>query len=93
MNIVFFRPYQLCFNVFNQLIDSETEQVAAKGLCERIGINGSRLVYSPMCGHKSGEKQTIIYKKKKFVCKKFMNCDDNFSSLMYNIYLEYILII
>ena len=39
-----------------QLIDSETEQVAAKGLCERIGISGSRLVYSPMCGPKSGEK-------------------------------------
>ena len=39
-----------------QLIDSETEQVVAKGLCERIGINGSRLVYSPMCGHKGGEK-------------------------------------
>jgi len=39
-----------------QLIDSETEQVAAKGLCERIGINGSRLVYSPMCGPKCGEK-------------------------------------
>lgn len=30
-----------------QLIDSETEAVIAKGLCERIGIEGSRLVYSP----------------------------------------------
>ena len=30
-----------------QLIDSESEQVLAKGLCERIGIEGSRLVYSP----------------------------------------------
>lgn len=39
-----------------QLIDSLTEQVAAKGLCERIGIEGSRLVYSPMSGAKSGEK-------------------------------------
>jgi len=39
-----------------QLIDSQTEQVVAKGLCERIGIEGSRLVYSPMCGKKSGEK-------------------------------------
>lgn len=28
-----------------QLIDSETEQVLAKGLCERIGINDSKLVY------------------------------------------------
>ncbi len=30
-----------------QLIDSDTEQVKAKGLCERIGIDGSRLVYTP----------------------------------------------
>ena len=30
-----------------QLIDSETEKVLAKGLCERIGIDGSRLVYQP----------------------------------------------
>lgn len=28
-----------------QLIDSESEVVIAKGLCERIGISGSRLVY------------------------------------------------
>ena len=39
-----------------QLIDSLTELVVAKGLCERIGIEGSRLVYSPMSGAKSGEK-------------------------------------
>ncbi len=30
-----------------QLIDSDSEQVKAKGLCERIGIDGSRLVYTP----------------------------------------------
>lgn len=30
-----------------QLIDAETEQWIAKGLCERIGIDGSRLVYQP----------------------------------------------
>lgn len=46
-----------------QLIDSDTEQVLAKGLCERIGIDGSRIVYqangkdkivtdSPMTDHK-----------------------------------------
>ena len=29
-----------------QLINSETEEVAAKGLCERIGLDG-RLVYQP----------------------------------------------
>lgn len=36
-----------------QVIDSETEQVLAKGLCERIGIDG-RLVYTPA----GGEKET-----------------------------------
>ena len=30
-----------------QLINSETEAVLAKGLCERIAIDGSRLVYQP----------------------------------------------
>ena len=28
-----------------QLIDMTTEAVQAKGLCERIGIDGSRIVY------------------------------------------------
>ena len=35
-----------------QLIDSESEKVSAKGLCERIGIEGSQLVYSPVGGEK-----------------------------------------
>lgn len=39
-----------------QLIDSETEKVSAKGLCERIGIEGSQLVYSPA----GGEKVTTV---------------------------------
>ena len=30
-----------------QLINSDTEAVLAKGLCERIAIDGSRLVYQP----------------------------------------------
>ena len=30
-----------------QLIDSQNENVLAKGLCERIGLEGSRLVYQP----------------------------------------------
>ena len=34
-----------------QLINSDTEAVAAKGLCERIGIDG-RLVYEPTGGEK-----------------------------------------
>lgn len=35
-----------------QLIDSETEQWIAKGLCERIAIDGSRIVYTPAGGQK-----------------------------------------
>ena len=30
-----------------QLIDMDTEKVMAKGLCERIGIEGSRLKHQP----------------------------------------------
>lgn len=30
-----------------QLINSDTKEVLAKGLCERIGIDGGRLVYQP----------------------------------------------
>ena len=37
-----------------QLINSETEDVLAKGLCERIGIEGSQIVYQPA----GGEKET-----------------------------------
>ena len=35
-----------------QLIDPVTEEVAAKGLCERIGINGSMISYTPAGGSK-----------------------------------------
>lgn len=35
-----------------QLIDIETEKVIAKGLCERIGIDGSVLSYKPADGDK-----------------------------------------
>ena len=38
-----------------QLIDMTREAVQAKGLCERIGIDGSRIVYTPA----GGEKMTI----------------------------------
>ncbi len=34
-----------------QVIDSDTEKVAAKGLCERIGLDG-RLTYQPVGGEK-----------------------------------------
>ena len=43
-----------------QLINSESEEVIAKGLCERIAIEGSRMVYTP----KGGEK---LYWLKDFV--------------------------
>ncbi len=35
-----------------QLIDAETEKLSAKGLCERIGIEGSKITYSPAGGEK-----------------------------------------
>lgn len=35
-----------------QLIDAQTEELIAKGLCERIAIDGSRLVYTPTGGAK-----------------------------------------
>lgn len=35
-----------------QLIDSETEGVLAKGLCERIGIDGSAITHQPEGGEK-----------------------------------------
>lgn len=37
-----------------QLIDSESEECLAKGLCERIGIEGSMINYAP----RGGEKET-----------------------------------
>ena len=36
-----------------QLINAENEDLIAKGLCERIGIDGSQLVYSPTGGEKT----------------------------------------
>ncbi len=35
-----------------QLINSRTENVIAKGLCERIGIEGSQITYTPAGGEK-----------------------------------------
>lgn len=39
-----------------QLIDSESENVLAKGLCERIGINGSAITHQPAGGEKVTEE-------------------------------------
>lgn len=41
-----------------QLINSDTEAVLAKGLCERIGIDG-RLTYQPAGGEKSVEEKAM----------------------------------
>ena len=35
-----------------QLIDSDSEKVLAKGICERIGIKGSLITYQPTGGEK-----------------------------------------
>ena len=35
-----------------QLINSESEEVLAKGLCERIGIDGSCITHQPKGGEK-----------------------------------------
>ncbi len=35
-----------------QLIDAKSEQLIAKGLCERIGIDGSQITYMPTQGEK-----------------------------------------
>lgn len=35
-----------------QLIDAQTEKLIAKGLCERIGIDGSQMTYTPDGGDK-----------------------------------------
>ena len=40
-----------------QLIDAETEKLIAKGLCERIGIEGSQMTYTPTGGEK--QKQAV----------------------------------
>ena len=41
-----------------QLIDSDSEEVLAKGLCERIGIDG-RLTYQPEGGEKEKSEKMI----------------------------------
>lgn len=42
-----------------QLIDSDTEEVLAKGLCERIGIDGSAITHSPAGGEKVTTKSPM----------------------------------
>lgn len=47
-----------------QLIDSETEAVIAKGLCERIGMEGSKLIYTPAGGTKQETESPMEDHKK-----------------------------
>lgn len=47
-----------------QLIDSGTEAVIAKGLCERIGMEGSKLIYTPAGGEKSETESPMEDHKK-----------------------------
>lgn len=42
-----------------QLIDSQTEAVLAKGLCERIGIAGSAIIHEPEGGEKRREERAM----------------------------------
>jgi len=42
-----------------QLIDSESEKVLAKGLCERIGIDGSCITHTPEGGEKKTEEHPM----------------------------------
>ena len=43
-----------------QLIDMENESVLAKGLCERIGIDGSKLTHKPT-GKENYSVETVSY--------------------------------
>lgn len=42
-----------------QLISSDTEEVLAKGLCERIGIDGSAITHAPAGGEKITEEHPM----------------------------------
>lgn len=46
-----------------QLINSDTEQVLAKGICERIGMDGSQLVYQPANGEKEKTSKKMLNHK------------------------------
>ena len=42
-----------------QIIDSVTEKCLAKGLCERIGMDGSRISYEPDGGEKEVKESVL----------------------------------
>ena len=56
-----------------QLINAESEEVLAKGICERIGIDG-RLTYQPEGGEKEvSEKAMPTHTRRRKVC--ILSCD------------------
>ena len=42
-----------------QLIEAESEKMIAKGICERIGIEGSQICYTPAGGEKESDRLFI----------------------------------
>ena len=46
-----------------QLIDSEREEVLAKGLCERIGIDGSNIAHRPAGKRSRKRRQCLIIQR------------------------------
>ena len=53
-----------------QLIDSQSEEVLAKGLCERIGIEGSSVTHQKAG---EGKKTEAVLMKDSYRCSK--GCD------------------
>ena len=53
-----------------QLINSESEEVIAKGLCERIGIEGSCLTYTPQGGEKQKTEAPMADHRKDRCCQR-----------------------
>ena len=70
-----------------QLIDMDNEEVLAKGLCERIGIDGSRLTHkvpgkedyvveNPMPTHVTAIEMVMaaLYHRKIRFCRRYVIC-------------------
>ena len=59
-----------------QLINSDTEEVLAKGLCERIGIDG-RLTYQPAGGEKEKTDLAMPTRRSNPVCNQCIDKREN----------------
>ena len=44
-----------------QLIDADTEELIAKGLCERIGIDASQISFTPAGGAKQKKQNSFLF--------------------------------